>query len=78
MQKAGLTQEKSYVRLKSEECAIIFELKWDKSVETAISQIHEKNYPQSLEDYSGNILLVGINYNKTDKEDKCVIEEWLK
>ncbi len=58
--------------------AIIFELKWDRSVKTAITQIHEKNYPQSLMDYTGNILLVGVCYDKTNKKHECVIEEWLK
>ena len=56
--------------------ALIVELKYDKSADTAIRQIKEKRYTQALECYSGKILLVGINYEK-DKENKqhsCVIE----
>lgn len=56
--------------------ALIVELKYDQSADTAIRQIKEKHYTQALEGYSGELLLVGINYEK-DKENKqhsCVIE----
>ncbi len=56
--------------------ALVVELKYDKTADTAIRQIKEKRYTQALEGYSGEILLVGINYEK-DKENKqhsCVIE----
>ena len=45
-----------------EKPALVVELKWDKSAAGAISQIKEKEYCQSLEEYQGNLLLVGINY----------------
>ena len=32
----------------------------------------------SLEEYEGNLLLVGINYNKKTKVHECVIEEYQK
>ena len=51
------------------------ELKWDKSAEGAISQIRKKEYCRSLEEYRGEILLVGVNYNKKTKEHECIIEE---
>ena len=51
------------------------ELKWDKSVKGSIEQIKEKQYCKSLEEYRGNILLVGIGYDKKTKEHKCMIEE---
>lgn len=54
--------------------AIVIELKWDKSVSGALAQIKEKHYGNALKDYQGNILLVGINYNKTTKKHECVIE----
>ena len=54
--------------------ALLIELKWNKNVKTAISQIKEKNYPQALLDYTGDILLVGINYNKKTREHRCMIE----
>lgn len=54
--------------------AIVVELKYDKTVETAISQIKEKRYIDILKDYEGNILLVGINYDKKTKKHECLIE----
>lgn len=54
------------------------ELKWDKSVETAIDQIKQKKYADCLKDYSGEILLVGINYDKADKRHTCKIEKITK
>lgn len=44
--------------------AILVELKYDKSTETALDQIKKRNYPQRLEHYEGHMLLVGINYNR--------------
>mgnify|MGYP004628974869 CR=1 FL=1 len=61
-----------------EKPAIVVELKWDKDVEGAISQIKNKEYCRSLEEYKGNLLLVGINYNKKTKVHECVIEEYQK
>lgn len=56
--------------------ALVVELKYDKDAQTAIRQIRDRQYPQALEGYRGEILLVGINYNKEDKNKKhsCVIE----
>jgi len=55
--------------------AIIVELKWDKSAKTAMEQIKEKNYPNCFKDYKGEVLLVGINYDKDNKEHSCKIEK---
>lgn len=57
---------------------IVIELKWDKSAVDAIEQIKEKQYGNVLKDYQGNLLLVGINYNKTTKKHECVIEAMKK
>ena len=56
--------------------ALVVELKYDKDAQTAIRQIRDRQYPQALEGCRGEILLVGINYNKEDKNKKhsCVIE----
>lgn len=56
--------------------ALVVELKYDKSVCAAISQIKDRHYMQALENYAGGILLVGINYDRTnpDKPHSCVIE----
>ena len=65
----------------SDKPAMVIELKYNKDAETALSQIKNRNYPDRLEHYKGNILLVGIDYDKdvlsTNKEYKhhrCVIE----
>ena len=58
--------------------ALVVELKWDKSAKGAISQIKQKQYCKSLEEYAGNILLAGINYSKKDKEHQCMIEKTVK
>ncbi len=55
--------------------AIIVELKYDKSAEGALEQIKKKQYADCLKDYSGEILLVGINYDKDDKHHTCNIEK---
>ena len=55
--------------------AAVIELKWDRSAEGAICQIKEKQYVETLKDYHGNLLLVGINYDKKTKEHTCVIEK---
>lgn len=58
--------------------ALVVELKWNKTADTALQQIKDRRYPQSLEPYTGNILLVGINYDKKTKEYSCVIEGYKK
>ncbi|MCM1048326.1 MAG: ATP-binding protein [Clostridiales bacterium] len=63
-------------RRSSDKPAMIVELKYNKSAEGAIEQIKAKEYVQALEEYKGNLLLVGINYDKETKEHSCVIEEW--
>lgn len=55
--------------------ALLVELKWNKNAETAIYQIRDKQYPESLLKYTGKILLVGISYDKKSKEHLCEIEE---
>ena len=58
--------------------ALLIELKWNKNTETAITQIKEKKYPESIEEYTGDILLVGISYDKKTKVHECVIEKYRK
>ena len=54
--------------------AMVVELKWNQSEQGAIEQIKKKEYVKVLEEYSGKILLVGINYDKKSKKHGCVIE----
>lgn len=56
--------------------ALVVELKWNKAAHTAISQIKERRYVKALEAYKGELLLVGISYDKKTKQHDCVIEKW--
>ena len=58
--------------------ALLVELKWNKNANTALQQIKDKQYPASLEQYTGDILLVGISYDKKSKEHQCMIEQYEK
>lgn len=58
--------------------AMIIELKYNQSAYSAIRQIKEKRYHGVLKEYSGKVLLVGINYNmdgKNKKHHSCIIEQ---
>lgn len=65
-------------RKHTEKPAVIVELKWNQSQSGAIEQIKNRQYVKALEEYSGSILLVGINYDKKSKEHHCVIETYEK
>ena len=65
-----------FVPLKQHDPAIIVELKYNDCVETALTQIKNKNYSQSLYNYKGNLLFVGINYDKKNKKHECKIENY--
>ncbi len=63
--------------------ALVVELKYNQSKETGIQQIKNRNYPQRLEHYKNNILLVSINYDKDKKSNSkefkhhtCRIEKY--
>lgn len=49
--------------------ALVVELKYNKTAETVISQIKQRNYPKRLIHYKENLILVGINYDKTVKNN---------
>ena len=62
--------------------ALLIELKYDKTAGGAIEQIKRRSYPERLEHYRGNILMIGINYDRDIPNDKpgfkhhsCVIEK---
>ncbi len=64
----------------SDRPAMVIELKYNKDADTAIKQIHENRYEGDLKKYFGNLLLVGINYDKDAKGENakkhtCVIEK---
>ncbi len=56
--------------------ALVVELKYGKSAGTALEQIRKRQYTKAMEGYVGEILLVGINYDKgdRDKPHTCKIE----
>ena len=56
--------------------ALVVELKWNESTQGAIQQIKEKHYTKWIESYTGDILLVGINYDKKTKKHQCAIEHF--
>lgn len=56
--------------------ALVVELKWNQNANTAIKQIQDKKYPDSIQNYMGNILLVGISYDKKSKKHQCRIRRW--
>lgn len=58
----------------AEKPALVIELKWDQKAETAIRQIKEKKYGEALRGYAGEILLVGISYDRKTRKHEAVIE----
>jgi hypothetical protein len=58
--------------------ALVIELKWNNSAEGAIAQIKDRCYPDALAGFSGEVLLVGIGYDKDaeagHREHHCVID----
>ena len=65
-------------RKHSNKPALVIELKYDKSAEGAIAQIKKRNYVDALKEYQGNVLLVGINYDRDTKVHQCMIEKYEK
>lgn len=57
--------------------ALVMELKYEKDAAAAIQQIKDRHYAEALKGYTGQLLLVGINYDKNDenKHHSCVIEK---
>ncbi len=65
-----------YLPKKNVDCpALLIELKWNKSAEGAIRQIKDKKYADWVESYTGDILLVAINYDRKKDVHECIIEK---
>ncbi len=56
--------------------AIVLELKYNRDAQSAIDQIKHRQYPTKVAPYADNLLLVGINYDKTTKTHECQITRW--
>ncbi|MCI7607209.1 MAG: ATP-binding protein [Spirochaetales bacterium] len=65
----------AFIPYKPDVPVIIIELKKDDSVENAIDQIKNRKYPEALEKYKDNLLLVAISYDSKTKEHSCRIEK---
>ena len=72
----------AFIPLKPDIPAMLIEFKYEKDADTAIAQIHRQKYPDRLEGYKGNLILVGINYDRTVsnesmefKHHSCLIEK---
>ena len=65
----------TFIPYKPDVPAIIIELKKDDTVDAAISQIRERRYPEALEKYRENLLLVAITYDSKTKEHRARIEK---
>ena len=52
--------------------------KWNQDADTAISQIKRQGYMKVLQHYIGDVILVGINYDKRTKVHSCRIERTVK
>ena len=65
-----------FIPLNKKDPAMVVELKYDKDAESAIKQIKNKNYPKVFENYLDNLLLVGVNYDKSTKVHECKIEKY--
>jgi len=57
--------------------AIVVELKYHQTVDTAIAQIKRREYPAKVAQYVGNLLLVGISYDRETKQHACRIEKYV-
>ena len=59
---------------------LVIELKWKKSVDSALDQIRDRRYPEAVKDYGSDILLVGISYDKDapagERKHRCRIEKY--
>ena len=53
--------------------AIVLELKYYRDADSAIDQIKRRQYPAKVVQYVGDLLLVGINYDKEKKTHECQI-----
>jgi len=56
----------------------VVELKYDKDADAAFGQMLRHQYIAKVAPYTGELLLVGINYDKDTKTHSCIIERWAK
>ena len=54
--------------------AMVIELKWNRTAETALAQVRDRDYPAVLREWGGPVLLVGVSYDAKTKVHSCRIE----
>ena len=59
--------------LKTDKSIFIFELKYKKSADTAMTQISDKDYAKAFADDGRKVVKVGVNFS----EDQRSIEDWV-
>ena len=67
-----------YIPFDKTRAALVVELKVNQSPDTALNQIKQKKYFASLDNWHGDILFVGVSYDKETKEHRCKIEKFVK
>lgn len=67
-----------YLPFEDKDPAMIIELKHNHTADSAVNQIREKRYFESLAHYQGNLLFVGINYDEKTKAHTCRITRFRK
>lgn len=59
---------------------LVIELKWNQSADGTISQIKNRRYPEAVKGYGGEILLMGISYDRNapagKQKHQCRIEKY--
>ncbi|MBR3312954.1 MAG: AAA family ATPase [Atopobiaceae bacterium] len=75
---AGVADVVYFPRQGSPYPALVVELKWNQSSQSAIAQIRDRHHPEALKGFDGEVLLASISYDKNAKagrrEHHCVIE----
>ena len=56
--------------------AIVLELKYNRDADSAIAQIHRRQYSAKVAQHASDLLLVGVNYDREAKTHECLIERW--
>ena len=65
-----------FIPFKDTDPAMIVELKRNSCAESALQQIKERQYFDSLSHYHGNLLFVGIDYDEKNKTHTCRIDKY--
>ena len=64
----------AFIPKKPDRPALLIGLKYEHDADTAIGQIHRQRYPDRLEHYKGNLILVGISYDREIKNDEVLFK----